>query len=57
MSKWKYKYMFTGTLQSCAVRSGQGPVDINSTLASTVYVTLYFGGGGTGVSDFVSSLA
>jgi hypothetical protein len=49
-----------------AVHSGQGPVNTilctrdsftNRTLASTVYITLYLGGGGTGVSDFELSLA
>jgi hypothetical protein len=53
MSRWKYKNMFTGTLQGCAFspRACQeylctGKIFTDRTLASTVYITLYFGEGG-----------
>jgi hypothetical protein len=53
MSRWKYKNMFTGTLQGCASspRACQeyvctGKMFTDCTLPSTVYITLYFGEGG-----------
>jgi hypothetical protein len=47
--------ILTETLQHSILCSGE--IFTYPTLASSGYISLYFGGGETGVSDFVTSLA